>query len=131
MDKNEFVPSKDQEMAANFKENPSLFLRGNASTGKTTAALLRLETILHSQASGVGESVLVLVPQRSLGSPYQDFLSKQMSMASDQVSVLTMSSSLRRMIDLFGPCLLHISLQTSVRKPAFSRLKPVNSTCHR
>ncbi len=73
MDKNEFVPSKDQEMAANFKENPSLFLRGNASTGKTTAALLRLETILHSQASGIGESVLVLVPQRSLGSPFQDF----------------------------------------------------------
>ncbi|MGI6259939.1 MAG: DEAD/DEAH box helicase family protein [Anaerolineaceae bacterium] len=124
MDKNEFVPSKDQEMAANFKENPSLFLRGNASTGKTTAALLRLETILHSQASGVGESVLVLVPQRSLGSPYQDFLSKQMSMASDQVSVLTMSSLLRRMIDLFWPLLASYQLfKHPYEKPAFLTLE--------
>ena len=116
MDKNNFIPSNEQLMVANFKDKPSLFLRGNASTGKTTAALMRLESITGFQSSGIGESILVLIPQRSLGSPYQEFLTKHLGAASDQVAILTMSSLVRRMIDLFWHCLPHvISSNTHLR----------------
>ena len=50
--------------------NSSLLLSGNAGTGKTTAAALRLQ---HMAKSGVpGESILVLLPQRTLAGPYFD-----------------------------------------------------------
>lgn len=124
MHQKELQPTEEQVRIANFVENPTLFLQGNASTGKTTAALMRLEFIISAQSPGIGESVLVLVPQRSLGSPYQEFLTKRLGTASDQVSILTMSSLVRRMVDLFWPLLgAYKIFKHPFEKPAFLTLE--------
>ena len=52
--------------------NASLFLSGPAGSGKTTVGKERLKYIL--QDGGPGKEILVLVPQRNLGSPYQDII---------------------------------------------------------
>ena len=70
-------PDNAQEEAADFVANPHLFLSGPASSGKTSAALLRLQQILTSNPAAPGSSTLVLVPQRSLATPYQEYLREE------------------------------------------------------
>jgi len=94
------TPERMQEQAADLLAHPHLFLSGPASSGKTSAALLRLHQIL---TSDFNSRTLVLVPQRSLGEPYQSFLRNVNLPSSHQVSVQTMSSIVRRMIALFWP----------------------------
>lgn len=96
-------PENLQERAADFVENPHLFLSGPASSGKTTAGLLRLQQILNSNSTSSSSSTLVLVPQRSLAEPYQDYLRNANLPSSRFVSIQTMSSIIRRMIALFWP----------------------------
>ncbi|HPR34031.1 MAG TPA: DEAD/DEAH box helicase [Anaerolineaceae bacterium] len=98
-----FKPTNAQAQAADFLANPHLFLSGPASSGKTGAALLRLQQILTSSPAAPGSSTLVLVPQRSLAQAYQEYLQKVKLPASQFVSVQTMSSVVRRMIALFWP----------------------------
>jgi hypothetical protein len=57
------TPDNLQEKTADFVGNPHLFISGPASSGKTSAALLRLRQILSSDSRS---TTLVLVPQRSL-----------------------------------------------------------------
>lgn len=97
------TPSKLQEQTADFTSYPHIFLSGPAASGKTSAALLRLQQILTSESETYGSSTLVLVPQRSLAEPYWDFLRNFNLNASQQVSIQTMSSIVRRMIALFWP----------------------------
>jgi hypothetical protein len=96
------TPENMQKQAADFVGNPHLFLSGPASSGKTSAALFRLQQILTS-SSTTAASTLVLVPQRSLAEPYQTFLQQFELPASQSVSIQTMSSIVRRMIALFWP----------------------------
>ena len=96
-------PENLQERAADFVENPHLFLSGPASSGKTTAGLLRLQQLLNSNSTASSSSTLVLVPQRSLAEPYQDYLRNANLPSSRFVSIQTMSSVVRRMIALFWP----------------------------
>ncbi len=93
-------PENIQEKVADFIGNPHLFLTGPASSGKTSAALMRLQQILSSDPPS---TTLVLVPQRSLAEPFQDFLREITVPSSKQVSIQTMSSIVRRMIALFWP----------------------------
>lgn len=93
-------PGEKQEQAADNVANPHLFLSGPPSTGKTTAAILRLNQIILSDPKS---TTLVLVPQRSLALPYQEYLQKTNSVSSQQVNIQTMSSIVRRMIALFWP----------------------------
>lgn len=93
-------PGEHQEQAADIIANPHLFLSGPASSGKTSAALMRLGHILFSDPNA---STLVLVPQRSLAEPYQAFLRDANIASSHQVSIQTMSSIVRRMVALFWP----------------------------
>ncbi len=95
--------SKEQESVADFVSNPSVFLSGPASAGKTTAAISRLNNLLNTFAGERGDSVLVLLPQRSLESPYRSWLSQQRTAAKADVSIQTMSSIVRRMVSLFWP----------------------------
>jgi hypothetical protein len=81
--------------------NQSLFLEGLAGTGKTTCGV---ERILYLMNSGVsGSSILVLVPQRTLGQPYIDALKTPGVIAGGLVTLLTLGGLARRMIDLFWP----------------------------
>jgi hypothetical protein len=94
------TPDNLQEKTADFVGNPHLFISGPASSGKTSSALLRLRQILSSDSRS---TTLVLVPQRSLAEPYQAYLRTHNLPSSQQVSIQTMSSIVRRMIALFWP----------------------------
>lgn len=79
----------------------SIFLEGPAGTGKTTTAVERL---LFLMEQGVpGDSILVLIPQRTLGNPYWDAVQHPGVMAGGEVSIVTIAGIARRMIDLFWP----------------------------
>jgi len=93
-------PTTIQEQSADFIAYPTLFLSGPASSGKTGAALLRLQKILQTAS---GDRILLLVPQRSLAEPYHQMLREMNLSEGDRVSVQTMSSLVRRMINLFWP----------------------------
>jgi len=96
-------PTATQEKSADFIAYPSLFLHGPASSGKTSAALLRLENILTTQPENSSKTVLVLLPQKSLAKPYQNLLKEIHKSHGESVSIQTMSSLVRRMINLFWP----------------------------
>jgi len=97
------TPKEMQQQVADFIGNPHLFLSGPASSGKTSAAMLRLQQILTYEPTQPDSSTLILVPQQSLAEPYQNFLQKVNLPSSKLVSIQTMSSIVRRMIALFWP----------------------------
>lgn len=78
----------------------SLFLEGLAGSGKTTAALSRLQHLL---AERPGQPLLVLIPQRSLGKPYFDAIYHDPSFSGSPPAILTLGGLARRMISLFWP----------------------------
>jgi hypothetical protein len=76
------------------------FLRGPAGCGKTTVGVARS---LHLLTSGLpAESVLILTPQRSLQSPYEDAILGS-GFSGGQVAFATIGGLARRMCDLFWP----------------------------
>jgi hypothetical protein len=78
-----------------------VFLEGPAGSGKTTAGVRRL---LHLLNSGVpAETILVIVPQRTLATPYYEALRRPELAAGGQVTILTVGGLARRMVDLFWP----------------------------
>jgi superfamily I DNA/RNA helicase len=81
--------------------NHTIFLSGPPGCGKTTLGVQRLQHLL---AQGVpGEQILILVPQRTLGSPYYDALQAADAPAGGMVTVATVGGIARRTIELFWP----------------------------
>jgi hypothetical protein len=81
--------------------NARLFLEGPAGSGKTTAGVERL---LYLMAQGVpGDSILLLVPQRTLAEPYEAALRHPGVVAGGMTSAVTIGGLARRMLDLFWP----------------------------
>jgi hypothetical protein len=76
------------------------FLEGPPGTGKTTLAVRRLTYLLQSYVPA--ESILVLVPQRALGTPYYEAL-WELDLPGGEVTVATVGGLARRMISLFWP----------------------------
>ena len=71
-----------------------IFLEGPAGTGKTTAGVGRL---LHLLAAGVpAGTILVVVPQRTLATPYYKALRRPELAAVGQVTILTKGGLARR-----------------------------------
>ena len=78
-----------------------IFLEGPAGAGKTTVGVGRL---LHLLAAGVpAQSILVIVPQRTLATPYYEALRRPELAAGGQVTILTVGGLAQRMVDLFWP----------------------------
>jgi hypothetical protein len=78
-----------------------IFLSGPAGSGKTTVGVERL---LHLMAQGVrADSILVIVPQRTLATPYYEALSTPGVVAGGVVSILTVGGLAQRMVELFWP----------------------------
>ncbi len=78
-----------------------VFLEGRPGTGKTSTGVQRL---LHLLRTGVpAESILVIVPQRTLATPYYEALRRPELPAGGQVTILTIGGLARRMVDLFWP----------------------------
>jgi len=81
--------------------NSKLFFHGPAGAGKTTAGVARL---VHLIESGVaGESILVLVPQRTLADPFYRMLRDSGLCAGGVPNIATVGGLARRMVDLFWP----------------------------
>jgi hypothetical protein len=79
----------------------SIFLEGPAGTGKTTVGV---ERILHLLKVGIqANSILVMVPQRTLAQPYYVAVQETEWPAGDQVVILTLGGLARRMVELFWP----------------------------
>jgi hypothetical protein len=82
-------------------EPQSLFLQGPAGSGKTTASVARLLRLL---SGGVpADSVLVLVPQRTLGRVYLEALRSPSAPAGAQVDVVTIGGLAQRNVELYWP----------------------------
>ncbi|MBN2550234.1 MAG: hypothetical protein JXB15_13810 [Anaerolineales bacterium] len=78
-----------------------IFLDGPAGCGKTTAAVERLLRMLERGIPG--DTILLLVPQRTLAEPYHRALRLPHTPAGGEVSILTVGGLAQRMVDLFWP----------------------------
>jgi hypothetical protein len=81
----------------------SVYLHGPAGAGKTTAAIARLSSML--RAGVPGDEILILVPQRTLGTPYLKALQRELVLPGRIVSILTAGGLAQRMVELFWPVL--------------------------
>ena len=76
-----------------------IWLEGNAGSGKTSVGLAR---VLHLLGRGApAESILIFVPQRSLAQPYITGLRRWTAHRGGQVSVQTIGSLSRQMVETF------------------------------
>jgi hypothetical protein len=91
--------SATQNKIVYLPNHSKVFLEGPAGTGKTTVGV---ERMLHLMNSGVaGNTILVLVPQRTLGIPYVEAMNTPGVVAGGMVSVVTLSGLAQRMVELF------------------------------
>jgi hypothetical protein len=81
--------------------NHTIFLEGPAGAGKTTLAMARLHYLLETGIPAA--SILVLVPQRTLATPYHEALRNPSLAPGGRVDILTLDGLARRTIDLFWP----------------------------
>lgn len=100
----ELILSAAQEKIANLTFEGSFFLKGSAGCGKTTVAVHRLQNTI---TQGISEKMLVLVPQRSLGFPYQAVTRQAVLPPAGQVDILTFGGLAQRTINLFWPMIAH------------------------
>lgn len=98
---NKFTTTKSQDTIIQAPNDAKVFLTGPAGTGKTTAAVGRLRHLLESGIPG--DSILVLLPQRSLAEPYAQALRDPQRAPGGNPDILTIGGLARRGIDLFWP----------------------------
>lgn len=81
--------------------NAKIFLEGPRGSGKTTAGI---ERMLRLMVEGISaSSILILVPQRSLGDGYRLALEYPGALSGGVVTLLTPGGLAQRMVDLFWP----------------------------
>ena len=96
----------------------SLFVTGPAGAGKTTAAVERLRRLL--QAGVRADSILVLLPQRTLERPYRMALRDPALAAGAAVTVATVGGLAKRLVELFWPLVAErAGFHDPDREPAF------------
>jgi hypothetical protein len=93
--------SPQQRAVIELPADRAVFLRGPAGVGKTTAGVARLKRLVESGIAG--SSILVIVPQRTLGAPYTAALRRADFPAGGEVTLLTMGGLAQRMVELFWP----------------------------
>ena len=97
----DLTPEQAAVVNAPVGEPQSLFLEGPAGSGKTTAGVLHLLRLL--EAGIPADSILVLVPQRTLGWPYVEALRTPGVPAGARVDVLTIGGLAQRSVELYWP----------------------------
>ena len=90
-----------QKELVNRPDPGRVFLEGPPGTGKTTVGTAYLERLLQNGIPA--ETILVLVPQRTLALPYYQLIQQPNLPAGGTVSVATMGGLAQRMIGLFWP----------------------------
>jgi len=117
----ELTPEQKRIVLAPLGKPRSVFLEGPVGCGKTTAAVQRM---LHLLSSGVpAHSILVWVPQRSLGRPYVEALRRPTTPAGTRVDVLSVDGLARRMLDLFWPLIAEQAGFDPSQRPVFLTLE--------
>src|SRR4030042_6749649 len=95
--------SSPQRKVVHFPIYGKVFLEGPAGAGKTTVGI---ERMLYLMNSGIpGNSILVFVPQRTIGTPYLDAMNTPGVVAGGMPSLVTISGLAPRMGDLFWPAI--------------------------
>jgi len=93
---------KQQEIAnANFAS--TIFVEGMAGTGKTTAAIERIKSLIKEGVSA--DSILILTPQATLALPYRTALRRSRVKTAADVHMETLGSLAFHTVDLFWPLL--------------------------
>ena len=90
-----------QTDVANLPIDRRIFLEGPAGTGKTTAGVARLLGLLKQGVPA--NSILIIVPQRTLAAPYTAALRSPVIPPGGEVTVLTVGGLAQRMVELFWP----------------------------
>ena len=93
--------SQEQREILDLPHGSKTFLEGPAGAGKTTAAAARLQSLLNSGIPG--DTILVLLPQRTLSNIYQKAIMNSSTPPGGIVSILTAGGIARRMVELFWP----------------------------
>ena len=88
-------------VTASYSGNHTIFLSGPPGSGKTTLAVHRLRFLLDQGIPA--EQILILVPQRTLATPYYQVLQQADAPAGGAVDVATVGGLARRTLDLFWP----------------------------
>jgi hypothetical protein len=101
MDGMELTPEQNELVHVAVGEPRATFLEGRAGCGKTTVAVQRLLYLLDVGVRA--DSILVWVPQRSMGQPYVEALRRPEVPAGARADVLSVDGLSRRTIDLFWP----------------------------
>jgi len=78
-----------------------IFLEGPAGCGKSTTGVERMLALMEMGVPG--NKILVLVPQRTLATPYYQALSTPGVVAGGMITVSTIGGLARRLVDLFWP----------------------------
>jgi hypothetical protein len=81
--------------------NHTVFLSGPPGSGKTTLAVRRLQHLLEQGIPS--EQILILVPQRTLATPFLKALRSSEAPPGGMVDVATIGGLARRSLDLFWP----------------------------
>jgi hypothetical protein len=111
-----------QEEIIALPPSGKILLEGPAGTGKTTTAVQRLLQMVHGGVPA--ESILILVPQRSLGSPYAQVLRQPELPPGGIANVVTLGGLGQRLIDLFWPMIARASgFAQPDRPPTFLTLE--------
>src|SRR4030042_457827 len=97
----ELTPEQKQLVLSPLGNPRTVFVTGPAGCGKTTAAVHRLLYLL--EVGVRADSILVWVPQRSLGRPYARAWRRPDVPAGARVDVLSLDGLARRLLDLFWP----------------------------
>jgi hypothetical protein len=92
-----------------------VYLTGQAGTGKSTIAKAYLSLLKDQGISG--SKVLVLVPQRSLGLTYQNFLNDLGDFNGGIISIQTLGGIAQRMIRLFWPVIAPLTGKANPKRP--------------
>ncbi len=91
--------SPAQSALARASLNSKIWLEGSAGSGKTSVGAAR---VLHLLGCGApADSILIFVPQRSLAQPYIAALRGQKAYRGGQVSLQTIGSLSRQLVELF------------------------------
>lgn len=99
--------SSSQRKVIQLPTNEKIFLEGPAGTGKTTVGI---ERMLHLMSSGIpGNSILVIVPQRTLGTPFLNAMNTPGVVAGGNATIITISGLAQRMVDLFWPTVAEVA----------------------
>jgi hypothetical protein len=117
-----YTLSLQQEQLITLPYDSKIFLEGPAGSGKTSAAVARLLELVHQGLSL--ESTLVLVPQLSLGQPYQQALRQADLPSGGQFTLLTIGGLAQRCVQLFWPAIAQAAgFAQPERPPVFLTLE--------